>query len=52
MGCNSPKMPEGILEEARAISVELIRNRFQNFPSLLGCFFDDRIAGLRLHRLK
>src|SRR3977135_971203 len=42
--CNSPKMPIGILEEARAISVELIRNRFQDFPSLLGCFFDDGVA--------
>ena len=41
MGGDSPEVSEGILDEAGAISIELVLNRLEELRALCGCAFDD-----------
>ncbi len=44
VGSNAPQMSERVLDEARAVSVELVLNRLQDF-----CSFGDRAFNDGIH---
>src|ERR1035438_5271314 len=49
MGSDAPEMSERVLDKAGTISIELVRDRFQDFRSLRSRSFDDCVAIGEVH---